>query len=284
MSPQICLITGANSGIGFQTAKALAQKGLHVILHARSEEKAQDAKDRILKTYPDASIETAIAELNSMTQIRKMAADVQAKHKKIDLLINNAGFYTGQYESSEEGIESQFAVNHLAHFLLTHLLLPELKNAPSARIVHVSSDAHLRGKLYLNRVNESENYKGMRAYGQSKLANVLFSNELARRLSNTHIVSNSLHPGVVRTHIGNKHSALLGLVWKLFKPIMLSEADGAKTSIHLASSPDVQGITGKYFSKCKESKTSSLAHDQNLANELWAHSCEWCGIEDTHTL
>lgn len=273
MSPPICLITGANSGIGFQTAKTLVQKKIHVILHARTEQKAEDAQKRILNEIPDASIDIAVAELNSMTQIRKMAKDIKANHHSLDILINNAGFYTDKYASSEEGIESQFAVNHLSHFLLTHLLLPELKKASSARIVHVSSDAHLRSKLYLGKVNQSEDYKGMRAYGQSKLANVLFSNELARRLSATKITSNSLHPGVVKTHIGNKHSSILALVWKLFKPLMLSESAGARTSIFLASSKDAQGITGKYFSKSKESKTSPLAHDEHLAKELWSQSC-----------
>ncbi len=273
MQDKTTLITGANTGIGFATAAALAAKGATVILHARNEEKARDAKQRLQEKYPAATIDTAFADLASRAQILKMAELINNKYPKLDVLVNNAGIITKSFQKTEDGFEMQFGVNHMAPFLLTNLLLPRLKAAKSARIVNVSSDAHYRCKeIDFDKLNDPKGYKGFDAYCRSKLCNVLFTKSLAKRVANDGIVVNALHPGVISTNIGEKHMGWMGLFWKIMRPFMRTAEKGAETSVFLAATEEAGKINGGYFENRKEKKPSRAARDEALAEALWAYS------------
>lgn len=275
---KICLITGANAGIGFATAKGMLSKGYHVIVHARNKEKTDSTQQRLYKEFPDGRISTVHADLSSFKQIREMASQLDTQIDHLDVLINNAGMLTPNFATTEDGFEMQFGVNHLAPFLLTHLLLPSLQNAPSARIVNVSSDGHYRVKEEVEDWNASEKYSGFDAYCRSKLCNVLFTRELARRLEGSNITTNSLHPGVVNTGIGQKGGGFIGILWRLMRPFMSSTSNGAATSLYLATSAEVANTSGKYFDKSQEKKSSRLSRDDAFAQSLWEDSLQMTGI------
>jgi len=254
------LITGATDGIGLETAQQLAWQGHELVLHGRTAEKAQRACDAIQRITPDAKLHTAYADLADFVQIARMAQDLAARLPQLDVLINNAGVYMTERKLSHDGFEMTLAVNHLAHFLLAHLLLPLLKKSAAPRVVTVSSVAHQRGRIEFDNLNGEHGYDAYHAYANSKLANTLFANELARR--EPWLCSNSLHPGVIDTkllHIG-------------FNMAGASVAEGARTSVYLAASPEVKDISGKYFDHCAAIAPSPLALDKNLAQQLWAWS------------
>ncbi len=275
MQNKTTLITGANTGIGFATATALAAKGATVILHARNEEKANDAKQRLLQKQPSATVDIAFADLASQAQILKMVESINNKYPKLDVLINNAGIITKVFQKTEDGFEMQFGVNHMAPFLLTNLLLPQLKAAKSARIVNVSSDAHYRCKgIDLGNINNPEGYGGFDAYCRTKLCNVLFTKSLAKRVANDGIVVNALHPGVVSTSIGEKHMGWTGLFWKIMRPFMRTTEKGAETSVFLATTVEAGKSNGGYFENKKEKKPSRVARDEALAEALWEYSLD----------
>ena len=272
---QHILITGGNAGIGKATATALAKKGNTIILACRNEQKAQEAIADIKSASQNEGIYYIPCDLASFGSIRNCTATYRQQFGRLDILINNAGLITDKLHFTEDGFELQIGVNHLGHFLLTNNLIDLLEKAPEPRIVNVSSAAHYRGKINFNTFKGelgAEKYKGMVAYGQSKLANILFTKELARRYPT--ICSHSLHPGVVSTEIAkkNENKKIWGFIWRIASPFMLSTTGGAKTSIHLATSPDVLKINGKYFDKQKEKEPSALAKDAKLAQELWITS------------
>ena len=279
MDKKICLVTGANAGIGFETAKSLCASGATTVLICRSEEKARKAAAEIKKEVPDAKTDYAVADLSSQKQVRAMAETIQGRYDKIDVLINNAGSWFSDFELTEDGVERQWAINHLSPFLLTHLLLPNLQKAPDPRIINVSSDSHFHGKIHFKDVNLRNNYHGLRAYAQSKLANVLFTLEFNRRKASRHGTINAVQPGLVKTDIGLKHTASFhGLMWKLRRLTGVSPQKGAATSIYLASSEEVRGISGKYWDKCKPKSAAKKAYEPEDAARLWALSEEMCGI------
>src|SRR5690554_4281225 len=245
-SNKICLITGANAGIGFETAKSLCAKGATSILVCRSEEKALTAIEKIKQDLPDAKVDFAVADLSSQAQVRQLAASMLSKYDKIDVLVNNAGSWFSDFQLTEDRSERQWAINHLAPFLLTHLLLPALKKSEDPRVINVSSDSHFHGKIHFKDVNLERNYHGLRAYAQSKLANVLFTFEFERR-KNFPIIINAVQPGLVKTDIGLKNTiSFHGLMWKLRRLTGVSPEKGAATSIYLASSEEIRGVSGKY--------------------------------------
>jgi NAD(P)-dependent dehydrogenase (short-subunit alcohol dehydrogenase family) len=281
MTKKTCLITGANTGIGFETAKALCLKGFKVILVCRTEEKAQSAIQEILNIQKDASLDYAIADLSSQTEIRAMAADIIGKYPLLDVLINNAGSWYSEMKLTADGIERQWAINHLAPFLLTHLLLPALVKAHDPRIITVSSDSHFHGKIHFEDVNLSQNYHGLRAYAQSKLANVLFNNAFEQFKTNEKLTVNAVQPGLVKTDIGLKHTfSFHGLMWKLRRLTGKTAARGAATSVFLAENEEVTGISGKYWDNCRPKATSKKAASTADAEKLWKLSCKQCGITD----
>jgi len=278
MKDKICLITGANAGIGFETAKSLCAKGATGILVCRSEEKAKKAIEKIKQDIPNAKADFVIADLSSQKQVRQLANSILDKYDKIDVLINNAGSWFSDFQLTADNAERQWAINHLAPFLLTHLLLPALKKSEDPRIINVSSDSHFHGKIRFEDVNLKSNYHGLRAYAQSKLANVLFTFEFERR-KNFPISINAVQPGLVKTDIGLKNTiSFHGLMWKLRRLTGVSPEKGAATSIYLASSEEIRGVSGKYWDKCKTKPASKNATNQEDAAKLWELSKEMCGI------
>ena len=269
MSGRICLVTGATRGIGRATAEALAKSGAHVLLHGR-DSASVGAVCREMVRY--GQVDGVVGDLSSLAAVRKLATEVAAQYPRLDVLVNNAGTGTRRRQTTGDGYERTFAINHLAPFLLTNLLLDKLKAGNAARVVTVSSMAHRGATLDFDDLNwETRKFSGLGAYGASKLANILFTVELASRLAGTGVTANCLHPGVVATNIfaaffGGRTGKVFSM---LFRPFMLSPADGAKTSIYLASSPEVANVTGKFFDKCREVPPTPAAQDVAAAKRLW---------------
>ena len=280
MKNRVCLITGATSGIGKATAIALAKIGSTVIINGKDEKRGEETIAEIKRISGNENVELMIADLSSLNEVRKFAGRLKGKYDKLDILINNAAVFYTSRNLSIDGIEMQFAVNHLSHFLLTNLLLETLKKSNSARIINVSSNAHYQGRINFDDINFEKRYFGWTVYCQSKLANVLFTYELADRLDSKQVTVNALHPGTVRTNIVGKYASFIyRLGWNLQKPLMLPVEEGAKTSIYLASSDEVKGITGLYFVKCKSQKSSDMSHDKMLARKLWDLSEKLTGFQ-----
>ncbi|HZF38496.1 MAG TPA: SDR family oxidoreductase [Blastocatellia bacterium] len=276
MNERICLVTGANSGIGKVTAKALAEGGATVVMVCRNRDKGEAARDEIVRETRNENVDLMIADFSDLSQVRRLAADVKAKYPRLHALVNNAGTYIGERKLNADGYETTFAVNHLGYFMLTVELLSLLKSSAPARIVNVASDAHRGGHIYFDDLNLEKAYSGWKAYGQSKLANVLFTYELARRLVGTDVTANCMHPGVVGTNLFNSVGGLAGKVVRLFTSFMRTPEKGADTIIWLASSPEVEGITGKYFVDRKEQATNPESYDTAIAARLWEVSERMC--------
>ncbi|HEY8460773.1 MAG TPA: SDR family oxidoreductase [Blastocatellia bacterium] len=276
MNEKICLVTGANSGIGKATARALAASGASVIMVSRNRGKGEAARDEIVKETGNESVDLMIADFSDLSQIRRLAADVKAKYPRLHALVNNAGTFTRERTLTVDGYETTFAVNHLGYFLLTRELLDLLKSSAPARIVNVASDAHRSGHIHFDDLNLEKGYGIWKAYAQSKLANVLFTYELARRLEGTGVTANCLHPGVVGTNLFNNLGGLAGKFLRLFLPFMRTPEKGADTIIWLASSPEVENITGKYFADRKERATNPESYDASIAARLWEVSERMC--------
>lgn len=273
------LITGANSGIGYATAKLLAEKGAKISLLVRSSEKGETTIKNIHESVPQAEIDYFVADLSSQAEVRAVADEFKKKYNELDVLINNAGAFYSSLQYSVDGIEMQWAINHLAPFLLTHLLLDELKTAPQGRIVNVSSNAHRRGSINFDDLYYEKDYKGFQVYCQNKLANVFFTKSLSKRLKDTDVTVNALHPGFVKSDIGMKHdSGLAHWAWRLMKPFMITLEEGAATSVYLASSDDVTNISGGFFEKCKKVKPGRKSNDEAVEERLYQLSLEQCGL------
>ena len=271
MKDKIVLITGASSGIGLQTAKDLAAQGAQLILAARSEDKLKEAIAEIKATTPSASIKYYLADFSSQKSVYALAEQVKRDYDKIDVLINNAGCVVPDFQLTEDGLEKTIATNHFAYFILTNELLPLVKKSDYARIVNVASGSHYQGKMDFESFTKEKGYFIMKAYAQSKLANVLFTYELAERLKGTQVTVNCLHPGFVKTEIGNKKTNWYSsLFWSLGTMLGgITVQNGAKTSVYLASSAEVKGITGKYFDKCKAVEPNKDAYNADLRKQLW---------------
>jgi retinol dehydrogenase 14 len=247
MAGRTVLVTGGSGGIGRATALGLAMMGAHLAITGRNPGRTEAAADEI-RAAGGGTVEVFIADLSSQSQVRRLADEVRQSLSRIDVLINNVGGYWHTRQVTADGLERTFAVNHLAPFLLTNLLLDRLKHSAPARVVTVSSNAHTRGRIDFDDLQGERFYSGARAYSQSKLANLLFSYELARRLPASTVTANALHPGVVRTSFGAEDPAgVQRLVTPFLRPFMKTPAQGAATSIHLASAPDLEDVTGRYF-------------------------------------
>ncbi|HJQ71385.1 MAG TPA: SDR family oxidoreductase [Blastocatellia bacterium] len=266
MTGKVALVTGANSGIGKETALALARMKANLVIVCRDNDRGRAALEEIKSKSDNPSVELMICDLSSQTQIRKLAEEFKQKHDRLDVLVNNAGVILTRRRVTEDGLEATFAINHLAYFLLTNLLLDLINKSAPARIVNVSSTVHKSATIDFNDLQSERSYSSMRAYGQSKLANVLFTYELARRLEGTGVTVNCLHPGVIATNIFRDISGVVGAAAKLF---LKSPRRGAETSIYLASSPEVEGITGKYFDDRRAVRSSPESYDEAIAGRLW---------------
>jgi NAD(P)-dependent dehydrogenase (short-subunit alcohol dehydrogenase family) len=282
MSGRICLVTGASSGIGRETAAGLARMGATVVMTARDPARGEAALEYVRSRSPGASAASMIADFASLDSVRRLAEDFRARYHRLHVLVNNAGAYNTRRSVTVDGFETTFAVNYLAHFLLTNLLLDALKAGAPSRIVNVSSVIHGSVGLDLDDLNSERGYRGMRTYARSKLAIVLFTYELARRLEGTGVTANCLHPGVVRSGFGLNNRGPVGAVFRVFHaiapPFILTPSRGADTPIYLASSPEVEGVTGKYFVRRKVTPTSRLSRDETLARRLWEISEKMVGL------
>jgi len=266
---KVCLITGATSGIGKATLLSLAQQGMSIVMVSRNKEKGESVRAAITEKTRNENIHLAIADLSSQQDIRKLASDIKSKYSKLDILVNNAGGIFDKRILTVDRLELTFALNHLAYFLLTNLLLEILKAAPAGRVVNVSSQAHRYGSLEFDDPGFEKGYNAMKSYAQSKLANLLFAYELSRHLAGTGITANALHPGVVRTGFGKELSGIAGFVFKRLDFLMRSPEEGAETVIWLASAAEVEGVSGKYFLDKKEIRSSKISYDESVAHRLW---------------
>ncbi|KAI5108382.1 retinol dehydrogenase 14, partial [Silurus meridionalis] len=291
MRGKTVIVTGANSGIGKATAAELLRREARVIMACRSRERAESAAQEIRQQAVSEAGTGAVAgtgellvrllDLASLSSVRSFCEQINKEEPRLDVLINNAGVYQCPYSKTEDGFEMQFGVNHLGHFLLTHLLLDLLKRSAPSRIVVVSSKLYKRGEINFDDLNSERGYNGASAYSRSKLANLLFTLELSRRLENTGVTVNALTPGIVRTNLGRHvHIPLLAkpLVnlasWALCK----SPEEGARTSVYLACSSDVEGVQGKCFADCQEQKLLPKATDEGMSKKLWDMSEVMVGL------
>jgi NAD(P)-dependent dehydrogenase (short-subunit alcohol dehydrogenase family) len=272
------IVTGGNSGIGKAAAVELARAGARVVITARNEERGTAAVADIAAASGSSAVELSVFDLADLSSVRAGAADLLERCPRIDVLLNNAGLILSERTLSADGYEATFAINHLGPFLLTDLLRPRLVESAPARIVNVASTAHnfaRRGMVFDDLMAE-RSYKQMEVYGRSKLANILFTTELAERLAGTSVTVNCLHPGSVATGYARDGDATGFLAWgvKVVAPLSLTPEQGARTSVYLCSSPEVEGVTGRYFAKCKEKTPSATARDRDAAARLWEISEE----------
>lgn len=275
------LVTGGTGGIGLATATGLAGLDARVGIVGRSATRGEAAADEIRRLVPSAEVDVFEADLSVQSEVRRLAREVERAYPRLDVLVNNAGGYWAHRHVTADGLERTFAVNHLAPFLLTHELRDLLVARAPARVVTVSSGAQAMGRIDLDDLQGERSYNGQRAYNQSKLANVLFTYELARRLDGTGVTATVLHPGVVRTAFGredpNRSQRLMG---QLVRPFMKTPEQGAVTSVYLASSPEVEGVTGVYFANRRPRRSSKASYDRELARRLWEVSAELTRVSE----
>ena len=294
MEGKTCLVTGATSGIGRATARELARMGATVVIVARNPGRAEETVEDVREASANASVDLLLADLGSLVQVRQLAREFETRHDRLHVLVNNAGTIFPARKTTEDGLETTFAVNHLAPFLLTNLLMERLKASAPARIVNVASASHKFGAIDFARLRREKKARlllpGWRAYNESKLANVLFTYELARRLEGTGVTANCLHPGLVATRAGSESPGILWCVVNRYRPFLVrfcfglphtflqTPEQGAETPVFLASSPEIKGITGKYFVKRAEASSSKESYDPLLAERLWRLDEELVGF------
>ncbi len=272
------LVTGASSGIGKAAAQHLAKLGARVVIVCRNEQRGEPALRDIRRRSENSSVELLTADLGSQEQVRKLVRKFLQSHDRLDVLINNAGLYLSKRTVTDDGIETTFAVNHLAPFLLTNLLLDTLKVSSPSRVITVSSEAHRRGTIDFEDLCMERRYNWIDAYARSKLANVLFTHELARRLEGTGVTTLALHPGVVATRIWNRNNNPLNYLLRIFKLFYISPRKSAESIVRLATAPEFAAVTGKYFNRDREVRSSRASCDMELARRLWDVSEEMTGL------
>lgn len=276
MNGKVCIVTGANSGIGKETARSLLQQGATVVMMCRNLAKAEAAKAEI---DPDGRASIIQLDLQSYASVRAAAEAFLAAHDQLHVLVNNAGLYIPQHRLTADGHEATMQTNHLGPFLLTHLLQPALERSAPARVVNVASLGHRLGHIHFDDLHvQRRRFSASRVYGDSKLANILHAAELARRLEGTGVTANSLHPGAVGSNFAQSESSWLNGLMKVGKHFILTPAKGARTSIHLASSPAVERVSGKYFVRSKPVRPSREARDADVARRFWTLSEQLLGL------
>ncbi len=282
MDGRICIVTGATSGLGLVVARELAARGATVVVMGRDPAKAREAAASIRAAVTGIQVEALAADLSSQAEVRRVAAEFGQRHGTLAVLVNNAGAYLPHRRVSVDGVEMTFAINYLAPFLLTHLLLGRLKQDPSGRVVNVSSNAHVRAHLDLDDPQGGRShYSGFAAYARSKLADLLFTYELARRLAESSVTVNALHPGLAATHMVQSEGGPSALVFRYLSRFFgRSAEDGARTSVYLATSPEVEHVSGQYFSDCKPARSSQESYDRFAGSRLWEISERMTGLAD----
>jgi NAD(P)-dependent dehydrogenase (short-subunit alcohol dehydrogenase family) len=283
MADRTVLVTGASGGIGRATAEGLSALGARVGIVGRDRDRTERAAAEIERSS-GGTVDVFVADLASQSEVRRLAGEVLAAYPRLDVLVNNVGGYWAHRHVTPDGLEHTFALNHLAPFLLTGLLLDRLRSSAPARVVTVSSGAQSLGRIDFDDLQGAVRYDGQRAYNQSKLANVLFTYELARRLEGSGVTANVLHPGVVRTAFGQEDGrGWMRLMLPLVRPFMKTPARGAATSIHLASAPDLAQVSGRYFVNQEAKRSSPRSYDVQTARRLWDVSAQLVGLDSTTT-
>jgi NAD(P)-dependent dehydrogenase (short-subunit alcohol dehydrogenase family) len=266
---KVCLVTGATQGIGRATALGLAREGATLVVAGRDRARTTATVDWFRRETKNGAIESLVADLSSQADVRRLAAEFKQRHARLDVLVNNAGGVFSQRRVTVDGFEHTWALNHLGYFTLSLELLELLKASAPARIVNVASDAHFRGHLDFDDLQAQKSYRRMQVYCQSKLANVLFTYALARRLEGTGVTANALHPGVVASGFGQNDGGWVKWGLTLARPFLISPEEGAKTTLHLATSREVEGISSKYFSRSREKRSSEESYDTDVQERLW---------------
>jgi NAD(P)-dependent dehydrogenase (short-subunit alcohol dehydrogenase family) len=279
MRGKVIVITGATSGIGQVAAERLAEMGARLVLVARDETRGEAALTRLGERAPGLAHGIHYADLSRVAEMKRVAAEIAAAEPRIDVLINNAGALFNTRRLTEDGLERTFALNHLAYFVLTHGLRERLTASAPARVVNVASEAHRRAALDFHDLQSRTAYGGFKVYGRSKLCNILFTRELARRLAGTAVTANCLHPGFVATRFGDESGGPFSYIVRIAKFFAISPEKGADTIVYLASAPDVADVNGRYFYKRRPATPSTAAQDDASAGRLWAESARLAGIE-----
>lgn len=275
----VMLVTGANSGMGKATALAFAEMDVQVVMLCRNKERGKKAQEEIIAETGNTNVDLHLCDFSKLEAVREFASAFNKIYDRLDVLVNNAAIITTKRQETADGFELQFGVNHLAPFLLTDLLLDKLKKSAPSRIVNVSSAAYKFGSIAFDDLQSTKKYRFIKAYGQSKLANILFTYELSERLQGTGVTVNAVHPGAVSTNLGIDRTTGFGrTLVRLLKPFFQTPAEGARTAIYLAVSPEVEGITGKYFVQQKEEETAGESKDKELAERLWSVSEQLTGL------
>ncbi|TMI16983.1 SDR family oxidoreductase [Candidatus Bathyarchaeota archaeon] len=269
MKDKVVLVTGANSGIGRAASLALAKMGATIVMVARNKERGEAARSEIIKESQSNSVDLLLADLSSLESVRQLATEFQRKYSKLHVLINNAGLFNQRRHVTMDGYEDTFTTNYLAPFLLTNLQLDLLKASAPSRIINVSSVGHYNGHINFDDLNLEKEYGGWKAYGQSKLALVLFTHELAKKLQGTGVTVNAVHPGTVATNIWSRPLGPVGFIMALPKLFMTTPKQGAETLVYLASSPDAKDLNGEYLEKLKTKKSSDESYNEDIAQRLW---------------
>jgi len=292
MKGKVVVITGATSGIGQVAAENLAALGARIVQVARDQRRGQEALERLRSLSPDVAHSIYYADLSRLGEMNRVACEIANAETHIDVLINNAGAMFGSRQLTEDGLELTFALNHMAYFVLTHGLRERLVASAPARVVNTASDAHQAAALDLNDLQSAEAYRGnslewlryggpgFKVYSRSKLCNILFTRELARRLAGTGVTANCLHPGFVATRFGDQTGGLISFGIRIGKRFALSPQQGAETLTYLASSPEGASVTGEYFHKCRPIAPSREAQDDAMAQRLWAETARLARLED----
>lgn len=275
MQGSVAVVTGGSGGIGFVCAQSLAARGAQVILVGRNPDKCADAAAAIQSSTGSDKVSFEVADLSLLAEVRPLAGRLLDSHGQIDVLLNNAGGFFRQRRETAEGLEYTFALNHMAYFVLTDLLLPALREAQQGRIINVASGVHRRGSVNFDDPQGKTAYAGWPAYCQSKLMNVMFTYALARRLADTAVTANSLHPGFVRSKFGHNNPGLAGLILRLSQIVLaISPEAGAKTPLYLATAPELADSSGQYFEKSQAVPSSSESRDRAAQERLWQISAE----------
>lgn len=274
MDGKVCLVTGANAGIGRATALGLAQRGARVIMVCRDQARGEAAQAEVQTQSGNNQVDLLLADLSSQAEIRRLAQEINGRYPELHVLINNAGIIPQQRQQTADHLEMQFAVNHLAYFLLTHLLLDKLKASAPARIVNVASQVHASGAIDFADLQSERSYQPSQVYNNTKLANVLFTFELARRLAGSGVTANCLHPGVVATNLLNDFMG----VPRGRRDRGMATTEGAQTSLYLATSPEVADVSGQYFVNSQPARAAAAVYDEELAARLWQVSAELTGV------
>ncbi len=279
MDGKVVLITGGTSGIGKAAATALANMGAEVVITGRNKEKGKGVAEEIRRESGNEEVSFFSADLAVQAEVRRLAEEFEASHDRLDALVNNAGLVLSKRTETPDGVEMTLAVNHLAPFLLTNLLLDLLKESAPARIITVASSAERFGTMDLNDLQSKRRYRAFPVYGKTKLANIMFTYELAERLEGTGVTANCIHPGGVNTGFASNDSGFTTFLFRLFKPFMRSPEQGADTIVYLAVSPDAEGMNGRYLSDRKVTSSSKESYDEDLRKQLWEASEELTGLK-----